>query len=133
MQQPRALRAAGTETYGMDMNKRASRTVAACLYALAALACAAPPVAHATNDDTPHVASMTSGNPDDGSAGRDTPPARQRRMDAAATTPPDRARRLASPAASADPPSCHARPVMTMCRGLKSSDAKRRCMRCLDQ
>ncbi|HKT66840.1 MAG TPA: lytic transglycosylase domain-containing protein, partial [Burkholderia sp.] len=33
---------------------------------------------------------------------RDTPPpARQRRMDAAATTPPDRARRLASPAASA--------------------------------
>ncbi|VWB40129.1 lytic transglycosylase [Burkholderia lata] len=115
------------------MKMRASRTVVACLHALVALACAAPPVAHAANDNALHVASMTPGNPDEGNAGHDTPPARQRRMDAAATTPPDRARRQASPAASADPPSCHARPVMTMCRGLQSSDAKQRCMRCLDQ
>ncbi|ACB67192.1 MULTISPECIES: lytic transglycosylase domain-containing protein [Burkholderia] len=61
------------------------------------------------------------------------PPARQRRMDAAATTPPERARRLASPAASADAPSCHARPVVMMCRGLSASQAKRLCVRCLDQ
>ncbi|WP_438820183.1 hypothetical protein [Burkholderia lata] len=115
------------------MKMRASRTAIACLYALVVLTCAAPPVAHATNDNAPRVASMTSGNPDEGSAGRDTPPARQRRMDAVATTPPDRARRQASPAASADPPSCHARPVMTMCRGLHSREAKQRCMRCLDQ
>ncbi|MBU9126817.1 lytic transglycosylase domain-containing protein [Burkholderia multivorans] len=61
------------------------------------------------------------------------PPARQRRMDAAAATPPERARRLPSPAASADAPSCHARPVMMMCRGLPPSQAKRLCVRCLDQ
>lgn len=116
------------------MKMPASRTVVACLYALVALMCATPPpVAHAASDDTLHVASMTSGNPDEGSAGRDTLPARQRRMDAAATTPPERARRQASPAASADPPSCHARPVMTMCRGLHSNAAKQRCMRCLDE
>ncbi|AIO72797.1 MULTISPECIES: lytic transglycosylase domain-containing protein [Burkholderia] len=65
---------------------------------------------------------------------RDVPlPARQRRMDAAATTPPEHARRLASPAASADAPSCHARPVVMMCRGLPASQAKRLCVRCLDQ
>ncbi|KUY78686.1 hypothetical protein WI25_05090 [Burkholderia cepacia] len=118
------------------MKMRDSRIAVACLCALAALValvCTAPPVAHAANDTTLHAASMTPGDPDDGSDGRDTPPARQRRMDAAATTPPDRVRRQASPAASADPPSCHARPVMTMCRGLHSNDAKRRCMRCLDQ
>ncbi|MBR8324041.1 MULTISPECIES: lytic transglycosylase domain-containing protein [Burkholderia cepacia complex] len=63
----------------------------------------------------------------------DTPPARQRRMDAAATTPPDRARRLPLPAASADAPSCHARPVVMMCRGLPANQAKRLCVRCLDQ
>lgn len=63
----------------------------------------------------------------------DTPPARQRRMDAVATTPPDRARRLPLPAASADAPSCHARPVVMMCRGLPASQAKRLCVRCLDQ
>lgn len=120
----------------MTMKMRDSRTVVACLYALVALACTAPPVAHAANtvtDNTLHVASTAPGNPDEASAGHDTPPARQRRMDAVATTPPDRARRQASPAASADPPSCHARPVMTMCRGLRSKDAKQRCMRCLDQ
>ncbi|VWB70370.1 lytic transglycosylase [Burkholderia pseudomultivorans] len=61
------------------------------------------------------------------------PPARQRRMDAAATTPPERARRQASPAASADAPSCHARPVVMMCRGLPASQAKRLCVRCLDE
>lgn len=61
------------------------------------------------------------------------PPARQRRMDAAAATPPERVRRLRSPAASADAPSCHARPVMMMCRGLPPSQAKRLCVRCLDQ
>ncbi|MDF3085027.1 lytic transglycosylase domain-containing protein [Burkholderia sola] len=61
------------------------------------------------------------------------PPARQRRMDAAATTPSDRARRLPLPAASADAPSCHARPVVMMCRGLPASQAKRLCVRCLDQ
>lgn len=65
---------------------------------------------------------------------RDVPlPARQRRMDAAAATPPQSARRLASPAASADAPSCHARPVVMMCRGLPASQAKRLCVRCLDQ
>ncbi|MBJ9963580.1 lytic transglycosylase domain-containing protein [Burkholderia seminalis] len=61
------------------------------------------------------------------------PPARQRRMDAAATTPPDRARRLPLPAASADPPSCHARPVVMMCHGLSASQTRRLCVRCLDQ
>ncbi|WP_413227012.1 hypothetical protein [Burkholderia sp. AU30280] len=116
----------------MTLKMRDPRTVVACLSALAALACAVPAVTHAANDDALHVASIAPGNPDEGGTGRDTPPARQRRMDAVATTPPDRARRQASPAASADPPSCHARPVMTMCRGLQSSDAKRRCMRCLD-
>ncbi|WP_244912068.1 hypothetical protein [Burkholderia aenigmatica] len=115
------------------MKKRDSRTVVACLSALVALACAALPVAHAENDHAPHVASTTSGNPDEGSAGRDTSPARQRRMDAVATTPPDRARRQASPAASADPPSCHARPVTTRCRGPQANDPKQRCTRCLDQ
>ncbi|MBR8317227.1 lytic transglycosylase domain-containing protein [Burkholderia dolosa] len=65
---------------------------------------------------------------------RDVPlPARQRRMDAVAATPPQSARRLASPAASADAPSCHARPVVMMCRGLPASQAKRLCVRCLDQ
>ncbi|KER72589.1 hypothetical protein HR51_08220 [Burkholderia cepacia] len=115
------------------MKKCDSRTVVACLSALVALACAALPVAHAANDHAPHVASTTSGNPDEGSARHDTPPARQRRMDAVATTPPDRARRQASPAASADPPSCHARPVTTRCRGPQANDAKQRCTRCLDQ
>ncbi|HDR9162093.1 TPA: lytic transglycosylase domain-containing protein [Burkholderia vietnamiensis] len=61
------------------------------------------------------------------------PPARQRRMDAVATTPPERARRLPSAAAAADAPSCHARPVVMMCRGLPASQAKRLCVRCLDQ
>lgn len=61
------------------------------------------------------------------------PPARQRRMDAVATTPPDHARRLPLPAASADAPSCHARPVVMMCRGLPANQAKRLCVRCLDQ
>ncbi|AOJ78514.1 lytic transglycosylase domain-containing protein [Burkholderia ubonensis] len=61
------------------------------------------------------------------------PPARQRRMDAVATTPPERARRLPSAAAAADAPSCRARPVVMMCRGLPASQAKRLCVRCLDQ
>lgn len=61
------------------------------------------------------------------------PPERRRRTQAAAVTPPESARRLASPAASADAPSCHARPVVMMCRGLPASQAKRLCVKCLDQ
>ncbi|KVO14076.1 lytic transglycosylase domain-containing protein [Burkholderia ubonensis] len=49
------------------------------------------------------------------------------------TPPPERARRLPSPAAFADAPSCHARPVVMMCRGLPANQAKRLCVRCLDQ
>ncbi|AOK20188.1 lytic transglycosylase [Burkholderia ubonensis] len=49
------------------------------------------------------------------------------------TPPPERARRLPPPAAFADAPSCHARPVVMMCRGLPANQAKRLCVRCLDQ
>ncbi|KVD46476.1 lytic transglycosylase [Burkholderia ubonensis] len=61
------------------------------------------------------------------------PPARRRRIAAAATAPPEPTRRPASPPASVDAPSCRARPVVMMCRGLEAAEAKRLCVRCLDQ
>ncbi|TCW79633.1 lytic transglycosylase [Burkholderia sp. SRS-46] len=60
---------------------------------------------------------------------RDVPPPDQaRRVTAAAAAPPVRARRL-----QAAPPSCGAPPVVMMCRGLPAADARRLCVRCLDQ
>ncbi|KVC73185.1 lytic transglycosylase domain-containing protein [Burkholderia ubonensis] len=61
------------------------------------------------------------------------PPARRRRIAAAATAPPEPTRRPVSPPASVDAPSCRARPVVMMCRGLEAAEAKRLCVRCLDQ
>ena len=133
-QQPRALRAAGPGTNGMTMKMPASRTVVASLYALVALVCATPPpVAHAASDDTLHVASMRRpAIPMKAAPGATRRPHASDEWMPPRPPRPSRARRQASPAASADPPSCHARPVMTMRAAASHSNAaaKQRCMRC---
>ncbi|MGU7773018.1 lytic transglycosylase domain-containing protein [Burkholderia sp. MR1-5-21] len=61
------------------------------------------------------------------------PPARKRRMAAVQTTPAARARMPVASRSAGDAPSCHARPVVMMCHGLGAAEAKRLCVRCLDQ